>query len=748
MFRLFCALFFATAALAQSQPNPCAANSSESPDVTLQVSIENGRTSFQQGEIIPLTLSYSSSVKGKYSGTGANYDRSGRQNYIEVFCLEPSGTDSLSDYFQSGISGFIGGGLSSNFTLGEKSWEISRDLNEWETLSPGSYTLRVVSHRVSREARPDETTPMGVVSVTVVSNRIQVTVTNAAPDWQAQQLAAATATLDSSSASADDKKKAARVLRFLGSEAATREVARRFALASGENNSWEFKFGLVGSPYRQVAIESMRAAIADPQLPIDSDFLYVLSLLEIQTDSKFALPSFDKKIDTEWRKLQDAKMQAFRKLQEQHTSELMNALNAKTESARVISTETVLRSSNPPSELRARLRQLLLANWDSLPGRKKNEVITYRWDDVGGPEFLPALRKIVDTLPSMIRTPDTLERGPALRRIYELTPADGRELILREIKDPHGDIGINVLGLLPEAELPEVESPIMARLHDSNGLRETDFQVIDRYATKRVLPEVKSYYDQHRGGWACAPQSAMLRYFLRVDPKFGVSQVADALTHREQTGCYKFVFDGLGEGADSPAIEDLAIRALNDPSPEVARDAASMLKNYGSPKAEAALWTRLQKFHDDWKDRASELRYPPGGNPDTMYQVGLEQALVGALLYAQNWYSGPEKFRRVLQLVSPLERTQIEGNARMVDESQFFLNVNWWPEGIPAWDVVGVSGRGIGRLKRKLAQLPSGARLHSTVSRDMYTRHQSEFEDIESAARAAGLVVELQVTSQ
>lgn len=750
MYRLFCALLLgATAALAQTPSDPCAVSSSDTADVSLQLSISGGRTSFQQGEVIPLTLSFSSPVKSKYSLTTANYDRSGRQGYIEAYCIEPAGTDPLDDYYNSSISGFFGGGLSSTFNLGDKSWEIGRDLNEWKSLAPGSYRLRVVSHRVSREARPDETTPMGVVGVTVVSNTIELTVTAAAPDWQAQQLASATAILDAPDSKDDEKKSAARGLRFLGSEAATRELARRFALSAGENNSWEFRFGLIGSPHRSLAIESMKAAIADPQLPITADFLYVLALLEIQADPKYALPPFDKNKEAEWRKLQEAKMRAYRGLEDQHMAELATALSAKAGTARALSTETVLQSGHPPAELKASLRQLLLVNWESLPGRKKNEMIAYRWEELGGPELLPALRKIVDTLPPVIRTPDTLERGPALRRIYELAPADGRELMLREMKASHGDIGINVLGLLPDAELPEIETPITARLNDPNGASQyVDYQILARYASKRILPDLKAHYEKHRGAWACEPQSGMLRYFLRADPKFGVAQIADALTLRDQTGCYRMVFEGLGESAESPAIEAIAIGALNDPSVEVARDAATMLKNYGSPKSEAALWARLQKFHEVWKDRASELRYRPGQDTEGMYQRGLEQSLVSALLYAQNWYSGSDKFQRVLELVSPSERTQIEGNARLFAATQFSLNINWWPEGTLSYDVAGVSGRGITRLKAKLAQLPSGAHLSSVVSRQIYTQHQSEFEEIESAARTAGLVLDLQITSR
>ena len=47
----------------------------------------------------------------KYYLNTRGYDRSGRLNGLEVFCIAPgTGEDPLSDYF-NGVMGFLGGGL-------------------------------------------------------------------------------------------------------------------------------------------------------------------------------------------------------------------------------------------------------------------------------------------------------------------------------------------------------------------------------------------------------------------------------------------------------------------------------------------------------------------------------------------------------------------------------------------------------------------------------------------------------------
>src|SRR5215469_7761338 len=106
-FACFVLLFALAIPSAASTPDPCAATSS-TPDVKLTIETSGGRSSFQQGEIIPLALSFTSTTKGRYWADVRNYDRSGRLG-IEYYCVEPDAPDPLASYFKFG--GFIGGGL-------------------------------------------------------------------------------------------------------------------------------------------------------------------------------------------------------------------------------------------------------------------------------------------------------------------------------------------------------------------------------------------------------------------------------------------------------------------------------------------------------------------------------------------------------------------------------------------------------------------------------------------------------------
>src|SRR5207302_6642490 len=113
------------AVCAQVQRDPCLSPANQPGDVSLQLSLKNGQSVFREGEIIGLTAEYTSSSEKKYYLNTRGYDRSGRLNEMEVFCIDPAtGEDPLSDYF-NGAMGFLGGGLSSEQDLGSNPYPIN-----------------------------------------------------------------------------------------------------------------------------------------------------------------------------------------------------------------------------------------------------------------------------------------------------------------------------------------------------------------------------------------------------------------------------------------------------------------------------------------------------------------------------------------------------------------------------------------------------------------------------------------------
>jgi hypothetical protein len=639
--------------------------------------------------------------------------------------------------------GFLGGGLGGEQDLSEKPYAVNLELNEWKSLPPGSYRLSIVSHRVSvpTDGNPYEGNGS---HQTLRSNDVQFQVVKAKPEWQAEQLAASMSVLDSPDHSEDEAKHAARVLRFLGSDASTRALAQRFWSGNDQPFGWDLKFGLFGSPYRETAIEEMRSALLNPDHPVTQESVQVLATLEMQSDPKLRLPKYDDTHKEEWTEARDAYFATFNTKMSEHRATVAANLQSKTGQARAVSVSELLQSDVPlDAPESSQLRHMLLASWNTLPQRRKNELIQYRWEQIGGPELLPILRTIVAGTPNRNRSFDQPDRAIALRRIYELSPGEGRELILHEISNPPGDIGIDVLGRLPDRELPRIEEPLIAKLQAGNA-GDIDFQLIQRYASARTLPQIKVIYQHHLGEWACVPQTAMLRYFLRVAPEYGLAQVKDALALRQATGCYKFQFTALEEEMAHPKIEQMAVAALDDPSSEVVRDAAQALSKYGSTKAEAPLWARLQKFHEQWKDRYDQLRYRPEAKPELLAEIGLEQVLVQAITNGQAWFASEDTIDGLKEISSQQVQQELDGILQEIRRGEYGVNLSWWPEGTLNYSVGRYSGKGMTALKQKLSQLPADIGLKLITTKAERERHRNDFAEVEHAAASDGLVLEIQ----
>lgn len=255
-------------------------------DLSVELSLAHGQKDFQQGEIIGLELRYSSRSKDKYLFNNRSYDRSGRLEGIDSICLQPVlGDDPLDDYFHS-YAGFMGGGLFTDEQVTATPLLSELDLNEYVSLPPGEYRLSIVSDRVSL-GEVKHIKRRSNAALQTQSNWVSFRVIKAEPAWQLSTLNAAAATLDSPRSTPEEKRHAARVLRFLDSENATLELVRRFWKSGREDLSWNFEAGLFGSPFRQIAIKEMHKTLRESRDGTRDWFIDVLVNLEMQADPRF-----------------------------------------------------------------------------------------------------------------------------------------------------------------------------------------------------------------------------------------------------------------------------------------------------------------------------------------------------------------------------------------------------------------------------------------------------------------------------
>lgn len=206
------------------------------PDLRFEIHTRNDQDTFRIGEVIPLELRFSSTSKQKHELDMATYDRSGRLN-SEKFDVQPrtGWTDPLRIYFRA-YKAFVGGGVRGSHTLSAKPTIIELELNEWVRFEqPGQYHISVVSSRLGAATGPSSFSAPRQSGI-AASNELELTIIAAEPLRQAQTLARATVVLDSGSRQTQELthpglphpwKDAVKTLRYLGTPAAAREVAKR-----------------------------------------------------------------------------------------------------------------------------------------------------------------------------------------------------------------------------------------------------------------------------------------------------------------------------------------------------------------------------------------------------------------------------------------------------------------------------------------------------------------------------------------
>jgi hypothetical protein len=692
--------------------SPTPACVSQQPrDVRLQVEVADGNTRFRIGEVIPLKLSFNSSAAGKYQINLATYDRSGRMNY-EDFMLEPDAgwSDPLEDYFSGG--GFMMGGLTGFDFLSGKPKVISLDLNEWVRFDrPGEYVLRVVSRRVGLTAggRLD-----GEPATELRSDELRLTILPAERVWQQATLKKAVAALDRSptvgdvnpsEARAAELRAALKTLRFLGTADAAKEMARRLR---GEDSRADFEcmFGLVGSRFRDVALDEMRRLLADPDHPVSSRFLYALTVLMRGGETTLA-----------------GRMEEDRRNGEALQRELLDVISQKRGKALALSLNTILEvggyAEGKQQQPDARMAARVAAVFDQLPPEKQRGILESSWDLIKGAEFLPVLRKYAlryreFNVPNEENAYNSLHvSGAALRHWYELNPDEARPVVIREITRPRPRYGAGVLGLLPEETLPEVEQALAEHFvaEPSSYATENLASLLQRYATGAVLTQVLPVVDEHVGKWACAIQAPALAYLLRVDPAAAKPRLEAAIAARGDgySACNHSLLVEVGALRLDPLLEEVAIRSLDDEDPEVAGNAATFLGRYGTASAETALWESLTRWNEKWRGSESEFRYVPGESDAKAWQRNLGSNLIQALGTGKSWLADEAKLNRLGQLAVGRDmRRQVDSMLSNWEKGRRTISFYRARDRLH-FRVLQYETDSLDGLREKLAQFPAGS---------------------------------------
>src|SRR6185369_14442692 len=96
------------------------------------------------------------------------------------------------------------------------------------------------------------------------------------------------------------------------------------------------------------------------------------------------------------------------------------------------------RDSKNGDEDQATLKHALAPIFSELPATTQQSLLENRWREIAGEEMLPVLRRLYE---KETKYPDLT--SVALRRLYELSPDEGRRLIIEEMRKGNPRVNIN-----------------------------------------------------------------------------------------------------------------------------------------------------------------------------------------------------------------------------------------------------------------------------------------------------------------
>ncbi len=691
-FVLFCLAMLFTCALGQEdkfERKHQEQRANNPADISFTLQLQPGKKQFRKGEKIRFEMRFASRTPNTYQMSTASYDRRGRLD-MEQFHLDPM--EGVIDPMHGNL-GIWGGGLFGIHRLVENPYSLQFTLNEWFRFDrPGRYRLYLETPRVHKTVNGR----WNAEAVPLTSNMIVFEIIEADPAWQAEQLRSIQNVLNSKAAE-ETRREACYALRFLGSKAALKELVRRYD-SGDEDCDFQYRAGLLGTPHPDMVVEIMEKRLVAPDQGISGLWLIILAHFSMRAQ----LRDPELTLLDHWGKHRDLSHQ----IKAKYVSQLAQSVSSKTGRAKAISINLLLEEKWDVSRL-PRISTLFF----DLPHFDQRALLTHRWKDISDPSMLPVLRTLYQKERSGARKASWDLGALALKRIYELSPSEGRRLILEEMKRSSPKVGMMLLTILPEETLPELDAVFAENLEKAPH---TEFEIhsalIQRYATPAIYARVRAKLAGEIGYGDCHSRNLLLAYCLRANETDALELLHRLLepTNENRSSCHETVLEGVATYYGSPALERLAIEALQNPNLRLAASAAAYLGKRGSAEAEQVLWQRYEKVHQDWRPSESDFRYSQLGNDELRAQQILEMELRNALSQSPNWLMDRRKLERIRQLcvsAAAKEKTEMEMAAW---QGEIHINYNPNLEILGKATVAHYRLDSMDALKKKLAQFPRG----------------------------------------
>jgi hypothetical protein len=182
----------------------------------------------------------------------------------------------------------------------------------------------------------------------------------------------------------------------------------------------------------------------------------------------------------------------------------------------------------------------------------------------------------------------------ALALLSEFSPTEARPLIIADVQEQHPHFRRHEYDIyayprcylhLPDKPIPELTLYFHRELQKANqdSLDDLDalVELIDRYGTPDLLPEVLQFYRPYAGEWACRIETSCLRFWIRCDRQAGLAAF-DASRRSRKTGCYRSLLEDVSEGRWDADMNRRALGDLRSDDPEIVATTLHFLSHHGN----------------------------------------------------------------------------------------------------------------------------------------------------------------------
>jgi hypothetical protein len=339
----------------------------------------------------------------------------------------------------------------------------------------------------------------------VTSNVATLTLLPRDPAWEASELARADALLNLPDSPTVHYYDGCQMLQYLGTPAAALDMAHRYAGSRGRCGN-EFVTPLVNASNRRAVLHVLEEKLRAPEFDMSEGFLRTVALLSIyQTHPEWytAMMQQPNGVNPAVKALPSITPDALKEAEQRYIQIIAASLPTRTEAAQASCIMALLRLSNDASapelspQVIALIQKQLPDAIEAMHPADQPQILSNYWLHLAGPGMLPLLTRILDEG----RYADL--RGPALRHLIDLAPDKAREIVLREIRATYSSIPARDLGLLPDSELPQLDTlllqEVIAPAADENrNTRHAHFYLLRRYASPAIAPQIEEFFTRTR----------------------------------------------------------------------------------------------------------------------------------------------------------------------------------------------------------------------------------------------------------